>query len=328
MGDGMADAKPAESCIKAGKHPEKALSAAFVRTIAKAGKYNDGNGLFLKVDLTGSRRWVQRIVIRGKRTEIGLGSAWLVTLAEERSIAADNRRMARVGGDPLNAKREAEAVLAFGEAARKVRATHAPSWRDAKHAAQFFSTLETYSFSRIGRHKVADITSADVLALLQPIWLEKPETERRVRQRTGTVMKGPNANGWRQGNPADVVTSALPNQSRVPQHRKSLPYGEVSGCLSKIKSSGANSATKLALEFSMLTACRSGEVRQADWSEINLDRREWTIPPDRMKAKRLHRVPLSLRAKDFARRDVTWRCHRLCLSRHPLRQAVARYDAV
>lgn len=116
MGDGL----QAVAGVKSGKHPEKALSAAFVRTINQAGKYNDGQGLFLKVEPSGAKRWVQRIVIRGKRTEIGLGSASLVTLAEARAAAVVNRKMARQGGDPLKAGREAEAALTFEQAARAV----------------------------------------------------------------------------------------------------------------------------------------------------------------------------------------------------------------
>ena len=289
----------ARATTKSGKHPEKALSAAFVRTVKAPGKYNDGPGLFLRFENTGARRWVQRIVIRGKRTEMGLGSASLVSLAEAREIALENRKLARQGGDPLKAKREAEAVMTFEEAARKVHENHAPSWRNAKHAAQFISTLETYAFPRIGRHKVTDITTADVLAVLQPIWLEKAETARRVKQRIGMVMKWTVAKGWRQDNPAEAVSEALPKQSRIAAHRKALPYSEVAGCIEAIKASGASAATKLALELTILTACRSGEVRLADWSEINLDKAEWTIPAERMKAKREHRIPLSGRAVEL-----------------------------
>ena len=131
---------------KSGRHPEKALSAAFVRTVTVPGKYFDGHGLFLKVDKTGARRWVQRINISGKRREMGLGSASLISLAEVREIAIENRKLARSGGDPLRNKREAEAVLTFEEAARKVHEIHRPSWKNKKHAAQFISTLETYTF--------------------------------------------------------------------------------------------------------------------------------------------------------------------------------------
>ncbi len=294
----MADNVQSINGIKSGKHPEKALSAAFVRTAIEPGKFNDGHGLFLKVDPSGAKRWVQRITIRGKRTEMGLGSASLVSLAEAREIALQNRKLARQGGDPLKARREAEAVLTFEEAAREVHAVHAPTWRNAKHAAQFISTLETYAFPRLGRLQVTDVTTADVLAALQPIWLEKPETARRVRQRIGTVLKWTIAKGWRQDNPADAIMQALPKQTVAKKHRKALPYSEVSACLETVRNSGAGVSTKLALELVVLTACRSGEVRLAEWDEIDLDRAKWVIPAERMKARKEHRVPLSGRAVD------------------------------
>jgi len=299
MGDGMADDNQQLARLKSGRHPDKALSAAFVGTVIKPGKYTDGNGLFLKVEGTGARRWVQRIVVRGKRTEIGLGPTSLVSLAEARETAVQNRKLARQGGDPLKAKREAEAVMTFEEAARAVYEIHRPGWRNVKHAAQFISTLETYTFPRMGSHKITDITTADVLAVLQPIWIAKPETARRVRQRIGTVMKWAVAKGWRQDNPAEAISQALPKQTEVQQHRKSLPYAEVAGFLETVRASGAGDITKLALELVILTAGRSGEVRLADWSEFDFERGVWTVPATRMKAKREHRVPLSPRAMEI-----------------------------
>lgn len=292
----MAGTQDQVTSTKAGKHPEKALSAAFVRTVIEQGKYNDGNGLFLKVDPSGAKRWIQRIVIRGKRTEMGLGSASLVSLAEARELALENRKLARQGGDPLKAKREAQAVLTFEEAARKVHEIHTPTWRNAKHAAQFLSTLETYTFPRMGRLRVNDVTTADVLAVLQPIWLEKPETARRVRQRIGTVMKWAVANGWRQDNPAQAIAQALPKQTKAQEHRKSMPYNEVGDFLRVVSGSNAGQFTKLALELVILTASRSGEVRLADWSEFELETAIWTRPAKRMKSGKEHRVPLSKRA--------------------------------
>lgn len=305
MGDNMADdvlETPLKRSVKNGRHPEKKLSAAFVRTANAPGKYFDGHGLFLKVDESGARRWVQRIVIRGKRTELGLGSASLVSLAEARQIALENRKAAREGKDPLQARREEQAALTFEEAARKVHVLHLPTWRNAKHGAQFISTLETYAFPRIGKIKVADVTTADVLAVLTPIWLTKAETARRVRQRIGTVMKWAVAQGWRQDNPADAIAQALPKQDRTQKHRKSLPYDEVAPCIDTVHASKAGQATKLCFELLVLCATRSGEARLARWDEINLDKAEWTIPGERMKAKKPHRIPLSSRAVDVLRK--------------------------
>jgi integrase len=292
----MADVKTAIERAEPTKRAEKVLSAAFVRTVTAPGKYTDGHGLFLKVDTSGAKRWVQRIMIRGKRTEIGMGSASLVTLAEAREAALENRKLARSGGDPLQSKRTAEALLTFEEASRKVHKIHEPTWRNKKHAAQFISTLETYTFPRIGKLKVSEVTTADVLAVLQPIWLEKPETARRVRQRIGTVMKWAVANGWRQDNPADAIAQALPKQDKTQAHRKALPYDKVPEFLDALKASDAGDATKLALELVILTASRSGEVRLAEWSEFDLDQAIWTRPAHRMKSKKEHRVPLSPRA--------------------------------
>lgn len=301
------------------RRADKALSAALVRTVRAPGKYHDGGGLglYLRVERNGARFWVQRITVRGRRRELGLGSPPLVSLAEARVRAFGNRKLASDGGDPLQAKREAAAVLTFAEAARKVHELHKPTWKNAKHAAQFLATLETYAFPRLGGLKVADVTTADVLAVLAPIWNAKPETARRVRQRIGTVMKWAVAQGWRQDNPAENIAQALPKGDKAPVNRKALPYAEVAGCIAAVQASRAGMATKLALEFLVLTAGRSGEVREARWAEIEwgtpatlatpATRRAavrgavWTIPAARMKMKRAHRVPLAPRAVEILR---------------------------
>jgi integrase len=293
------------------RQPEKALTAQFVKTAKEPGKYFDGHGLFLRVQPNGSRQWVQRITIRGKRCELGLGNPSLVSLAEAREAALANRKLARAGGDPIRTKRETAAVLTFEEAARKVHTLHLPTWRNAKHGAQFISTLETYAFPRIGSVKVGDVTTADVLAVLSPIWTEKAETAARVRQRIGTVMKWAIAQGWRQDNPAEAISQALPKRDKSQkEHRKALPYSEVAGCIEAVRASGAGLSTKLAFEFLVLTATRSGEARGALWSEFDFHgakdaatakQATWSIPASRMKAKRDHRIPLSGRALDILR---------------------------
>jgi integrase len=292
------------------RKPEKALIAKFVETVREPGKYFDGHGLFLRVQPNGARQWVQRIIIRGKRTELGLGNPALVTLAEARAKALENRKLAQAGGDPKQAKLEAMAVLTFEEAARKVHALHLPTWRNAKHGAQFLTTLETYTFPRIGKIKVGEVTTADVLAVLSPIWTKKPETAARVRQRIGMVMKWAVAQGWRQDNPTLSITEALPKRdSSKKEHRKALSYADVANCIATVQASGAGLSTKLVFEFLVLTATRSGEGRGAMWSEIDLGTPAtpatsatpavWTIPASRMKAKRDHRIPLSARAVEI-----------------------------
>lgn len=277
------------------RRPEKALTAQAVKNATAPGKYFDGHGLFLRVDANGSRYWVQRISIRGKRCELGLGSPSLVSLAEARTVALDNRRLARAGGDPLQQRREAQAILTFEEAARRVHELHRPTWRNAKHAQDFITSLETYAFPKLGKLRATDVTTADVLAVLMPIWTTKAETARRVRQRIGTVMKWTVAQGWRQDNPAENIAQALPKVGKAQEHRKALPYSDVSGCIEKVHASGAGLATKLAIEFLILTASRSGEVRQARWDEIDLAAKVWEVPAERMKMNRPHRVPLSPR---------------------------------
>jgi hypothetical protein len=218
------------------------LTARFVATVVKPGKHHDGGGLglYLRVLPGGSKQWVQRIVARGRRQEIGLGSPPVVTLAKAREVALENKRIARDGHDPLQMKREAAAVLTFAEAARKVHAMHAPTWRNAKHGRDFINSLEAYAFPRLGKHRVADITPADVLAVLTPIWTEKPETARRVRQRIGTVMKWAVAQGWRLDNPAESIAKALPKHDRkVKAHRKALPYADVAKCIDAVRASSA-----------------------------------------------------------------------------------------
>lgn len=288
--------------IALNRRPSKALTAQFVKNIKVPGKYFDGHGLYLRVEKNETKFWVQRITIKGKRTEIGLGSAVLVSLADVRAIALENYNMARSGGDPLNKKKEEQAILTFGEAAQQVFALYKPTWKNEKHAQQFISTLQTYAFPKIGKIKVGDITPADVLRVLSPIWTKKHETARRVHQRISTVFKWTIAKGWRQDNPAENIGQALPKLSKVKQHRKALPYDDVASCIDAVKHSKAGVTTQLAFEFLVLAASRSGEVRGALWTEMDLDKAVWEIPAERMKMKRPHRVPLTPRMVEILKK--------------------------
>ena len=276
-----------------GRHPHNALSAAFVRSVAQAGRYSDGNGLYLQVDPSGARRWVQRLVIRGTSRTLGLGGCAVVSLAEARDIALANRKLARAGGDPLAERRHARGMPTFEEAAAKVLALHRPGWRNAKHAAQWATTLREYAHPHLGSLPVSEVTTADVLTVLTAIWHDKPETARRVRQRIGAVMKWAFAKGYRQDNPAgDALAQALPRHTVARRHLRALPHGEVAGAIQAVRASRASAPVKLAFEFLVLTATRSGEVRLATWDEMDLDAAVWLVPGARMKAKRDHRVPL------------------------------------
>ncbi len=281
----------------------KRLSAAMVRSSLKPGKYHDGGGtgLYLRVDESGGRFWIQRIMIRGKRREMGLGGANIVTLAEAREEALENKRLARKGGDPIAERRKAKTVLTFEEAARRTHEELAPTFKNPKDQKAFLTTLERHIFPRFGQVSVAEITSADVRQAILDIRKTRPEAARKLTYRIAAVCRWAIAEGMRTDNPATPDALALPRLDRKPDHRKALHYSEVSGCIEAVKASGANPATKLALEFLVLTAARSGEVRGMTWDEVDMEGAEWEIPAERMKMKRPHRVPLSTRALDVLR---------------------------
>ncbi len=279
-----------------GKHGRK-LTAAFVRSVREPGLYWDEHGLVLRVKPSGYKQWIQRLFIHGKRRESGLGPVRLVTLAEARDAALANRKAARAGGDPRRTRRRS--IPTFEKAAARVFAMHRPNWTD-RHAGQWMATLRAYAFPGIGRKRVDHISPADVMGVLLPIWNEKHQTAKRVRQRIGTVMRWAIAQGYRVDNPAgDAIGAALPRPPRVQKHYKALPYGEVAGAIEAVLGSEARVTVKLGFEFLVLTACRSGEVRGACWAEIDLEGGVWTISAERMKSRREHRVPLSARAREI-----------------------------
>ena len=284
-----------------GAHPDKALSAVKVRGIKLPGRYADGNGLYLIVDQSGSKRWMLRTVIRGRRRDIGLGGLRTVSLAEAREEASRLRRIARSGGDPLEQRRrEKRAVPTFEEAARRVHAEHSPSWKNAKHSAQWLSTLEDYVFPTMGRERVDYVEAPHILKALSPIWLSRPETARRIRQRIGVILDWAKTAGFRQTqNPINGIEKGLPKQTDRTRHHKAMPYDEVPAFIKKLQGIDASESIRLAFEFLILTATRTSEVIQATWDEIDETGKIWVIPVERMKARREHRVPLSARCRDI-----------------------------
>ena len=273
------------------------LTAARVRTEKRPGRYHDGQGLYLQVDPSGARRWLQRVVIRGKRTDLGLGGWPLVSLNAAREKAIENRRLARVGGDPRTAKRD---VPTFAEAAAEVIKLNLPTWKNTKHAAQWSSTLRTYVFPHFGSRLVTEVSGSDVMKVLTLIWTAKPETARRVRQRISAVMKWAIANNYRLDNPAgDAIEAVLPKTSRTQAHHTALHYAAVPAAMRAVRAAKVTESSKLSLEFQVLTASRPGEARNAQWSEMDVGSRTWTIPSERMKADREHRVPLSERVMEI-----------------------------
>ncbi len=289
-----------------GRHPDKSLSAAFIRS-APRGRHADGNGLYLFVQPSGARSWIQRLVIRGRRAELGLGSVALVSLAEAREKARANRKLARDGGDPLAEKRRAAGIPTFVEAAVTVIDQKKGGWHAPNTARDWLRCLEIYAFPRIGEMPVSEVSSADVLAILTPIWHVKMQRARSVRERMRAVLEWAVAMEWRTDNPCDRVVPILGAQTEIVMHRRALPHGEVAQAIRTVRESSAPPMVKLAFEFLVLTAGRGAEVRGAVWEEMDLDNRVWTIPAQRMKMKRDHRVPLSGRAReivDAARRIV------------------------
>ena len=278
-----------------GPHPHKALSAAFVPS-APPGRHADGNGLFLYVQPTGTRSWIQRLVVRGRRRELGLGSVHLVTLAEAREAARTNRKLARSGGDPLAERRRARSMPTFAEAARSVVEQKRPGWRDDHQPRAWLNSFERYAFPRIGGVAVSEVNSADVLEILSPIWHTKMVTAQKMRGRVGAVLEWAIAMNYRTDNPCDRIAAVLGKQQHVVEHMRALPHSDVAAAVETVRSSPRLPGAGLAFEFLVLTAARWGEVRDAEWAEIDLAGRVWTVPARRMKMKREHRVPLCGRA--------------------------------
>ncbi len=286
-----------------GKHPHNALTSVKVRQIKDPGRYVDGNGLYLIVDPSGAKRWLLRTVIQGRRRDMGLGGAQLVSLAEAREKAHQYRKIARNGGDPIAEGRKSRMALpTFADAAQAVHAEHLQTWKNKKHGAQWINTLLEYAIPIIGAKRVDDITTPDVLNVLSPIWLAKPETARRVKQRIGTVMDWAKAAGFRAGdNPVDGVTKGLPRQPDRKGHHATLPYGEIPTFVSRLRENDGADISKLAFEFLLLTATRTSEVLGARWHEIDFNSMVWSIPGNRMKMDRGHRVPLAPRCIEILR---------------------------
>jgi integrase len=273
------------------------LNARAVATITEHGRHADGGGLYLSVSPNGGRRWVFLYRWHGKPTEIGFGSARDVTLARARELARQARGSLAEGVNPKDLRKQSKSAT-FGECADQVIETMRPSWRSAKHAAQWEMTLQRIA-APLRRLPVDEVGTDDVLSVLKPLWNVKPETASRVRGRIERVLDAAKAQGLRSGeNPAQWrghLDQLLPKRQRLTRgHHAAMAYVEIPAFVSDLQSRSATAA--LALEFVILTAARSGEVLGARWNEFDLDRALWIVPAKRMKAAREHRVPLSPRA--------------------------------
>jgi integrase len=273
------------------------LNARSVAMLNKNGRHADGGGLYLSISANGGRRWVFLFRWHGRPTEVGLGSARLVTLARARELASRARSLLAEGLNPKDARRSTQ-VVTFGECADGVIEAMRPSWRNAKHVAQWEMTLREYA-APMRRLPVDKVTTDDVLDVLKPIWNEKPETASRLRGRIERVLDAAKAQGRRNGeNPArwrGHLDQLLPKRQQLTRgHHAAMPYADLPAFMVALRERDAVAAQ--ALEFAILTAARSGEVLGARWEEFDLDGAVWTIPATRMKAAREHRVPLSRRA--------------------------------
>lgn len=281
------------------------LTPLAVSKMTKPGYYGDGAGLWLQVSASGSKSWIFRYTLAGKQREMGLGPTHTVSLAAARSQAKEHRLTLRDGKDPLEV-RQAERVAAsmvkarlmtFDQCAKAYIEAHRGSWKNAKHASQWENTLATYAAPIIGALPVAEVDTALVVKVLAPIWKDKTETATRLRGRIESILDWATVSKYRQGeNPArwrGHLDNLLANPSKVARvkHHPALPWQDIGSFMAELRAREGIAAR--ALEFAILAAARSGEVRGATWDEIDLGAGLWTIPANRMKAQKEHRVPLS-----------------------------------
>lgn len=282
------------------------LTTLTVRRHTMPGRYSDGSNLYLFIKPSGARVWTFRFTMPGQKPrEMSLGSEADVSLAEARDRAREARRQLEAGRDPIEArnlsKREAASQgFSFQDVAALYIASHQGSWRNAKHRAQWTSTLDSYAHPTLGSLPVGKVAVGDVMRVLQPIWNAKPETASRLRGRIEAVLDYATAQGWRTGeNPArwkGHIANLLPKRSKIARvkHHAALPWGECPAFMRALAEQ--KGAAALALRFTILTAARTSEVTGATWGEINSAAEVWTVPGGRMKAGQEHRVPLSLAA--------------------------------
>ena len=283
------------------------LTATGLRNLREAGRFSDGGGLILFRNKSGKASWIVRVQANGRRRDVGIGSYPDISLADARELAASVRKLAKAGVDVVaERKKEREVIPTFREAAAKVHAEHKKGWKNGKHQVQWISTLEAYAYPHFGDALVSDIEAPAIRDALAEIWLEKPETARRVRQRIGTVLDWSFSKGFRTNEaPMRSISKGLPRQPRKSGHFAAMPFVDVPAFLTRLHQ--RSSVGRLALEFLILNASRSGEVRNAVWSEFDLKRAVWIIPAERMKMGEEHQVPLTRQALQVIERAKVFR---------------------
>ncbi|WP_164155606.1 tyrosine-type recombinase/integrase [Sandarakinorhabdus rubra] len=276
------------------KRLQNALTVNGVKAALKQpGRYADGQGLFLEVKSATAASWILRYKSGEKMREKGLGSAFTLELVKAREAAAKVRTQVAEGHDPLAEREAAKLAPTFKVLASEVLATLKPGWRNAKHAHQWEQTLEAYAYPTIGEKTVDSIDAQDLLAVLQPIWLTKHETARRVRQRLAAVLDFAFSQGWRPAEtPMRAISRGLPKRSKPVRHIEAMPYADIATFMAELRTERQGMGA-LALEALILTAARSGDIRGATWDEIDLMGKLWSIPANRMKRPRPHLIPLS-----------------------------------
>jgi integrase len=310
--------------------PTSKLTALKVAREKRPGLYGDGGGLYLQVTKLGAKSWIFRFwvaerdpktgaivrdpkthKVRGRSRETGLGSCTTVSLAEARERALECRKLREKDIDPIDARGAAKRQvsleraksLKFKEAAATYIAAHRAAWKNDKHAGQWTATLQTYAYPLLGDASVQAIDIALIMKVIEPIWATKPETANRVRGRIESILDWATVRGYRQGeNPArwrGHLDKLLPSRAKVrkPQHHNALPYSELPAFMAELRKEEGIAAC--ALEFTILTAARTSEAIGARRSEINAHEKVWTVPADRMKSDKEHRVPLSERAREI-----------------------------
>ena len=253
---------------------------------AKPGRHSDGNGLYLLVSPAGSKSWVLRIQVDGRRRDFGLGALKEVSIAEAREKEGHN--------PSAEAKRQKASQTTFGDAAHTFYEERKGSWKNTKHRQQWINTLEAYAFPTLGKLSVDRIDADDIAQVLLPIWQSKAETARRVRQPIGSVLVYSKAKGWRQTEAPMRAVNTLLRGIKQPKVKSfaAMPYRDVPAFMARLNQ-GSVTSGRLALQFLILTAARSGEVRGAVWGEIDEGQKLWSIPATRMKMDQEHQVPLS-----------------------------------